>query len=159
MNTIILMWNPAISSISYREYKKFFRCPVGTDFNWSVWEHDKSRCGDRFFLVRCGEGKTGIVMSGVFDSHPYEAGDWSGKGRRTFYMEMVPNVILNPEAAPMLTTADLEAAIPGFQWKGGHSGRLLPMDDARKLEDMWKQFLDKNREACDGKTFNAIGVH
>ena len=28
MNTIILMWNPAISSLGYREYKNFFRCPV-----------------------------------------------------------------------------------------------------------------------------------
>ena len=158
-NTVILMWNPAISSIKLDEHNAAIPNLFTEYFNWSVWEHDKARCGDRFFLVRCGEGKTGIVMSGVFDSHPYEAGDWSGKGRRTFYMEMVPNVILNPEAAPMLTTAELEAAIPGFQWNGGHSGRLLPMDDARKLEDMWKQFLDKNREACDGKTFNAFGVH
>ena len=28
-------------------------------FNWSVWEHEKAKCGDRFFLVRVGEGKTG----------------------------------------------------------------------------------------------------
>lgn len=26
-------------------------------FNWSVWEHEKAKCGDRFFLVRVGEGK------------------------------------------------------------------------------------------------------
>ena len=28
-------------------------------FNWSVWEHEKAKCSDRFFLVRVGEGKTG----------------------------------------------------------------------------------------------------
>ena len=28
-------------------------------FNWSVWEHEKAKCGDRFFLVRVGEGKSG----------------------------------------------------------------------------------------------------
>ena len=57
-------------------------------YNWSVWEYEKAKCGDRFYMVRVGEGNTGVVMSGVFDSHPYEAADWSGKGRRTFYMDM-----------------------------------------------------------------------
>ena len=27
--------------------------------NRSVWEHEKAKCGDRFFLVRVGEGNTG----------------------------------------------------------------------------------------------------
>ena len=57
MNTIILMWNPAISSISYREYKNFFRCPVGTDFNWSVWDHDKAHAGDRLSFYRENTGE------------------------------------------------------------------------------------------------------
>ena len=71
-----------------------------------------------------GEGNTGIVMSGVFDSNPYEAGDWSGKGRHTFYMDMTPNVVLDPERAPMVTKEELQKAIPSFDWTGGHSGRM-----------------------------------
>lgn len=158
-NTIILMWNPGISSVKLEDHNSCIPDMFTEDFNWSVWEYEKAKCGDRFFLVRCGDGKTGIVMSGVFDSHPYEAGDWSGKGRRTFYMEMVPNVILNPEVAPMITTADLEKAIPGFQWSGGHSGRILPPEDARKLETMWQEFLEKNHDAFDGQTMNAFGLY
>lgn len=26
-------------------------------FNWSIWEHEKAKCGDRSSLVRVGEGK------------------------------------------------------------------------------------------------------
>lgn len=156
-NTVILMWNPAISSVKLEDHNETIPNLFTEEYNWSVWEHEKAKCGDRFFLIRCGDGNTGIVMSGVFDSHPYEAGDWSGKGRRTFYMEMVPNVILNPDEAPMITTAELEKEIPGFQWTGGHSGRILPPEDAKKLEKMWQEFLRKNHDAIDGKTFNAVG--
>lgn len=92
--TFILMWNPDISSVSLEDHTKSIRKMYTEYFNWSVWEHEKARCGDRFYLVRVGKGNTGIVMSGVFDSHPYEDGDWSGKGRRVFYMDMLPNVIL-----------------------------------------------------------------
>ena len=158
-NTVILMWNPAISSVKLEDHNETIPNMFTEEYNWSVWEHEKAKCGDRFFLVRCGDGNTGIVMSGVFDSHPYESGDWSGKGRRTFYMEMTPNVILNPDKAPMLTTAELEKAIPGFQWSGGHSGRILPPEDAKKLEDLWHEYLRKNHDAIDGKNMNAVGQY
>ncbi len=158
-NTVILMWNPAISSVKLEDHNATIPNMFTEEYNWSVWEHEKARCGDRFFLVRCGDGNTGIVMSGVFDSHPYEAGDWSGKGRRTFYMEMVPNVIINPDKAPMLTTSELEKAIRDFQWSGGHSGRILPPEDARKLEKLWHEYLQKNHDAIDGKTMNAAGQY
>ena len=154
-NTVILTWNPGVSSVKLEDHNATIPDMFTEYYNWSVWEHDKAKCGDRFFMVRVGDGNTGIVMSGVFDSHPYESGDWKGKGRRTFYMDMVPNVILDPDKAPMLTTAELEKAIPGFQWTGGHSGRILPPDDARKLEKLWHEYLRKNHEAIDGKTMNA----
>ena len=103
-------------------------------FSWSVWEHERAKCGDRFFLVCVGKGDTGIVMSGVFDSHPYEAKDRSGEG---FYMDMLPNVILEPGFAPMVTTEELQKAIPSFDWTGGYSGRLRSQEDAKKLEILW----------------------
>ena len=156
-NTVILMWNPAISSVKLEDHNASIPNMYTEDFNWSVWEHDKAKCGDRFFLVRCGEGNTGIVMSGVFESNPYMAGDWSGKGRQTFYMEMSPNIILDPDKAPMLTTAELENEIPDFQWSGGHSGRILPTKDAKKLEKMWEAYLKKNHDAINGITMNTVG--
>ena len=46
-------------------------------------------------------------------------------------MEMIPNVILNPDKAPMITTEELENEIPEFKWSGGSSGRILPLEDAK----------------------------
>ncbi len=158
-NTVILMWNPAISSVTLGSHCESIETFDGEYYNWSVWEHEKAKCGDRFFLVRVGDGKTGIVMSGVFDSQPYIGGDWSGRGRLTYYMDMLPNVILDPERASMITTAELTEAIPSFNWRGGHSGQILNQVDAAKLETMWRDFLDKNEESVDGCTFNVNYHH
>lgn len=155
-NTIILMWNPAISSMTLDSHCQSIPNMLTDYFNWSVWEHDKARCGDRFFLVRVGQGNTGVVMSGVFDSNPYELDDWSGRGRRVFYMDMLPNTIFDPDKAPILTTEELQKAIPTFDWSGGHSGRILPQHDAKKLETMWQAFLEEHDADIDGVTMNAI---
>lgn len=74
-------------------------------------------------------------------------------------MEMIPNVILNPDKAPMITTEELENEIPGFKWSGGSSGRILPLEDSKKLEKMWAAFLKKHHDAIDGKTMNAVGQY
>lgn len=114
--------------------------PAG-DYNWSVWEHDRAHEGDRFFLVRVGQGNTGVVMSGYFTSEPYEGEDWSGKGRQTFYMDMCPLYMFHPDKTKILTTKELRQAVPDFEWGGGHSGRLLTPSQAAALEARWEEFL------------------
>lgn len=74
-------------------------------------------------------------------------------------MEMIPNVILNPDKAPMITTEELENEIPEFKWSGGSSGRILPLEDAKKLEKMWAAILKKHHDDIDGKTMNAVGQY
>lgn len=157
--TVILMWNPDISNVKLDIHNIMIRTMLSEFFNWSVWEHDKAKIGDKFYLVRCGSGRTGIVMSGIFDSNPYELGDWSGRGRQTFYMDMLPNVMLDPEQAPMITTEELEQAIPSFNWQGGHSGRLLTQDEARTLETLWAKFIEDHRGDIDHETLNMTTMH
>lgn len=158
--TVILMWNPAISSVKLEEHNETIKRMHTEYFNWSVWDYKNAKCGDRFFLVKVGkEGRTGIVMSGVFDSHPHELDDWSGRGRQTFYMDMKPNVILNPNTAPMLTTEELQKAIPTFDWTGGHSSRILSEEQAKALENLWSKFLEEHEEDVDGVNMNAINPH
>lgn len=158
-NTFILMWNPAISSIKLDTHNESIKYMFTDKFDWSICDYAKAKCGDRFYLVRCGEGNTGIVMSGVFDSHPYKAGDWSGRGRTVYYVDMIPNLILNPDKAPMITTEQLLKAIPTFDWTGGRSGRLLPKEDAKILESLWQQFIETNEAKIDGITMNAIKLY
>lgn len=156
-NTFILMWNPDnCSDITIEEHCYGVENIFTEFFHRSVWDYEKAKCGDRFFLMRVGEGNTGIVMSGVFDSQPYEAGEWND---REYYMDMLPNVILDPEKAPMVTTKDLCEAIPSFDWKDGRSGRILSLAEAQTLEKIWKAYLKENKDNVDGKTFNVNRSH
>ncbi|MBR1516518.1 MAG: hypothetical protein IJ620_00010 [Bacteroidales bacterium] len=147
MNTFVLMWRPVISSYKMSDLEREIGEYPDVWFNWSVWEYTKAHEDDRFFMVRIGEGKTGVVMSGYFTSEPYEGTDWSGKGRRTFYMDMEPDFIFHPEKTDIVTTEQLTAAIPDFDWTGGHSGRLLTDQQAEKLEALWEAFLAKQDDS------------
>ena len=149
MNTIILFWNPGISSYTLERLRDDLDGCTHVN-NWSVWEHEKAHKGDRFFMVRCGKGQTGICMSGRFRSEPYRGEDWSGKGREVYYMDLRADTVIDPDLLPILSTEVLAKKIPSFDWSGGHSGRLLPVKDARKLERLWEKFLEKN-DAIFGK--------
>ena len=143
MKTFILFWNPGISSYTIERLREDLDAEQHVG-NWSVWEHKKAHKCDRFFMVRCGEGKTGICMSGFFSSEPYQDEDWSGKGREVYYMDLRADIVIDPDILPILSTEILSQKIPSFDWSGGHSGRLLLAQKARKLEKLWKDFLEKN---------------
>lgn len=156
--TYVLMWNPAISSVKMDDHVDSIPNLLTEHYNWSVYEYQEAKKNDRFVMIRCGEGKTGLVMSGVFDSNPYQAGDWSGKGRKVFYMDMTPNFIADPEKAEIITTQELQEAIPSFDWTGGHSGRLLTEDQAKKLEKLLAPYLGKFVNNVDEETVNGFSL-
>ena len=115
-----------------------------------------ARKDDRFVMVRCGEGKTGVVMSGVFDSHPYPSEDWTGKGREVYYVDLKPNFIADPERATILTTERLDDSIGWFDWHGGHSGRFLNEDEEMKLEELLADYFKKMHSYVDRKAINGF---
>lgn len=147
--TFILKWNPEVSNIKAEDWKRWKeRFPFITP-NWSVWEHEKSDDRDRFFMVRVGEGRTGLVMRGRFCSMPKEGDDWSGKGRKVFYRDMYIDNIMDPETDPIITTEELEAAVPDFDWRAGHSGMRLSDAQATAVERLWKKFEKDNTHLMD----------
>lgn len=148
MATYIIFWNPAISSYTKERFLEDF-AELEDVGNWSFYEHEKVKSGDTFFMVKCGEGKTGIVMRGEIISSCYEDTDWSPKGRKNiFYADLGASVCINPWSdAPLLTPDILTEAIPDFNWYGGHSGRRLGIADANKLEKLWKDYLDHSQNA------------
>lgn len=146
-HTFILMWNPSISSVTEDGFVESMVEMFEGWFNWSVFEWEKAKMGDRFYLVRVGDGKgTGVVMAGVFGSQPYKSEDWSGRKRVVYYMDLYPNVVVNPKAFPVMTTDELERAVPDYQWRGGHSGIMLNTDQAQKLEAAFSVCLSKEDE-------------
>ena len=149
-NTFLLRWNPAISSYTMDHLDDDMlelarRNWWDDDFDWSVYEWQKARKGDRFFMVREGEGNTGVFAAGRFTSEPYIDEDWSGKGREVYYMQMEFEAVFHPERSEIITTAELERELSHLDWRKGHSGQLLTKEDAVRLELMWRDFVGCNK--------------
>ena len=149
--TFILKWNPAISSISMQDHVDGIQMIHTGYFNWSVYEWERAKMGDRFYMIRVGEGNTGVVMSGIFTSQPYASQDWNPNrnSRKIYYMDMKPNFIVNPEAQAIITTEQLQDAIPDFEWRKGHSGQLLSSEQAKKLEELFADYIQKMLDVDD----------
>lgn len=145
MNTYIMMWNPDISNWKMDGLELSLCHFDDVELSWAIYDYKKAKVGDRFFLIRCGEGNSGIVMSGCISSKPYKGEDWSGKGRDVYYVKIELGTMIHPEKEEIITTEKLEEAIPNFNWNGGHSGRLLDKISAGKLEILWKAYINKNK--------------
>ena len=157
MATFLLYWNPFFSSYKLDRFLRDFAFPEGKDvltdaddwdrspdsFNWSIVEHGKAHCGDRFIFVKVGyEKPTGIVGVGTFTSEPYPDEDWSGQGRKVFYMDMDWETVINPTSDKILKTHQLIEAIPEVMWSKGKAGVEVAPEIAAKIEALWQKHLD-----------------
>ena len=158
MATFLLYWNPFFSSYKMDRFLEDFDFPEGKDvltddddwdrspdfFNWDVLEHEKAEEGDRFYFVKVGYDKpTGIVGSGYFISEPYEDEDWSGQGRKVFYMDIEWETVIKPTSDKLLKTEVLAEAIPEIVWTKGRSGVMVAPEIANKLDELWEKHLEE----------------
>lgn len=143
--TYLLRWNPTISSFKLEHYRKAMQeHPEGFGFDWSVYEWEEAHEGDRFYMLRTGDDKAGLVFHGVFTSEPYEGSDWAGqKGKTRRYMDMDCYDCVPADEQSPLTIELLEKEIPSVNWRKGHSGQLLSEQEAEKLEDLWEKYMNK----------------
>jgi hypothetical protein len=144
--TFIMRWNTDISNYKLSEFEDamedFF--DDGFYYDWSIWDYQKAHIGDHFYMIRTGEGKNGVVMRGTIIGTPYPDEDWSGKGRKVYYIRMSLTNMIHPERTPLLLTTDeLTDAIPDFNWKEGHSGEILNDTQSAKLEDVWADYIER----------------
>ena len=156
--TFIMRWNTDISNYTLSEFEDamedFF--DEGFYYDWSIWDYQKAHIGDRFYMIRTGEGKNGVVMRGTIIGTPYPDEDWSGKGRKVYYIRMSLSNMIHPERTPLLLTTDeLTEAIPNFNWKEGHSGEILNDVQAAKMEEVWQDYIERthaisSEEVVDG---------
>jgi len=151
---VLLRWNPLISSVTYESHTndiKHFNADEEPVFNWSIWEHDRVKWGDRFLMLCCGGDYHGIVMSGEIISDPFKDKSWRGDGKVIYYCNMEPDFLIDPLKAPILTSETLYREIPDYDWDHGHAGVLLDDDIAGKLEMLWFRFLYEHRDIFDDK--------
>ena len=154
MANFLLYWNPHFSSYKLDRFLRDFAFPEGKDvltddddwdrspdnFNWSIVEYEKAKAGDCFIFVRVGyEKPTGLIGVGHFISEPFQETDWSGQGRKVFYMKMEWESVVNPASDKVLKTHELIKAIPEVHWASGKAGVEVAPEVAQKIEALWKQ--------------------
>ena len=160
--TFIMRWNTDISNYKLCEFEEAMD-DFADDFfyyEWSIWDYQKVHWGDKFYMIRTGKGKHGVVMRGTIIGMPYPDEDWSGKGRRVYYVRMRLSHMIHPEKALLLlTTDDLGKAIPEFNWEEGHSGIILGDAMAKQLDDLWHDYVEKEQQmAKDDKDPYFLGM-
>lgn len=141
--TFVMRWNPEISSHKVTDFEHAMEdfYEEGFYYDWSIFDYEKVHVGDRFFMLKVGNGNTGIVMSGIIVSLPYKDEDWSGKGRDVRYVRMIPDCMVHPDKSKMVTIQMLEETLPGVNWNEGHSGVLLSDEQACKFDNLWQSFM------------------
>lgn len=159
MKTIILKWNPAISSVSMEDMQWSIKetwDTLDSDFNWSIYDWEKAEKGDRIFMLRVGRGKVGIMASGWLSSDTYEGDDWRGTDEKRRYADILFDVMIYPQRNNILDTKTLQKEIPSVDWKGGHSGVVISDEEASKLESVWHNFLKENDDLFQPETENTF---
>lgn len=148
-NTFLLRWDPALSSYTMgrldEDMAHWANGEWYDNFDWSVHDWQRARKGDRFFMLRVGEGNTGVFAAGRFTSDPFVGEDCSVKGREVHYMNMEFETVFHPERAEIITTEELRAELPEIEWCGGHSGVMLDAESAERLELMWRDYVGRNK--------------
>lgn len=143
--TFVMRWNPEISSHKIADFEHamedFYN--KGFYYDWSIFDYKKVHVGDRFFMLKVGNGNTGIVMSGIIVSLPYKDEDWSGRGRDVRYVRMIPDCMVHPDKTQIISTQSLDEELPGVNWNEGHSGVLLSNEQASKFDELWHNYLNR----------------
>lgn len=137
MNTFIMRWNPGISSSSIEDFRAAKeKWPDGFQGDWSIYEWEEAKMGDKYIMVRVGEGPNGVVYHGEFLSAPYEGNDWAGTAKKRHYVDITIEHLCDPDH-PCITIEQLENVLPEIEWRRGHSGELLTEAQAQKF---WETF-------------------
>lgn len=141
--TFIMRWNPEISNYKIVDFEhameEFYE--EGFYYDWSIFDYENVQVGDKFYMLKVGNGNTGIVMSGIIVSLPYKDEDWSGKGRDVRYVRMVPDCMVHPDKTEIVTTQVLDTEMPGVCWNEGHSGVMLDSIQAKKFDELWQNYI------------------
>ncbi len=151
MSVVIFKWNPGFSSYTMSRFlTDLEKCALANSgdigMNWSIRDYDRVKKGDTCYLLKVGYGQTGIVACGTVTSDSYSDEDWSWRNRPTKYCDFKFEVMINPDAYPILDSKSLSQTIPDFDWTGGPSGLVLTESQAQSLEALWSNYMQRQAE-------------
>lgn len=144
-NTFLLRWDPATSlypaSRLDRDMRDWAKDCWEERFAWHLFEELDIKKGDRFFMLRSGEGNTGLFAAGRFLSDAVPVGEESECYRTHLEFE----AIFHPERTEIIPTEELADELPHLDWPGRESGERLEKEDAVRLELLWRDFVGRNK--------------
>jgi hypothetical protein len=112
---------------------------------WSTGNSKQLKPGDRFYLIRLGDGPRGIFASGRILSEvregPHFAPERAAAGETRRYVEIRYDELLNPWTDGLLTQAALVEQFKEVEWSPQSSGTRLPPSILFRLELLWQATL------------------
>lgn len=110
-----------------------------------IYEWEKAKKGDCFYMERLGDEGRGIVIRGQFTSDPYLGEDWAGTSKKRYYVDIDCFDASPADGQPHITVEELKSILPEINWDKGHSGQLLTEGQAQKLEELWDSKMEDRK--------------
>lgn len=110
-----------------------------------IYEWEKAKKGDCFYMERLGDEGRGIVFRGQFTSDPYLGEDWAGTSKKRYYVDIDCFDASPADGQPHITVEELKSILPEINWDKGHSGQLLTEGQAQKLEELWDSKMEDRK--------------
>lgn len=141
LTTYIFTWNPANwpwDNFERQVAKSLSGKPINS--RWSTGNNKRIKRGERFFLLRQGDLKRGIVASGRTVSDGYTGRHWDGSKREANYADIAFDTIIS--IPDRLSTKDLVKKVPEYNWmRVQASGVSIDAVLADRLESIWRDHL------------------
>lgn len=110
-----------------------------------IYEWEKAKKGDCFYMERLGDEGRGIVFRGQFTSDPYLGEDWAGTSKKRYYVDIDCFDASPADGQPHITVEELKSILPEINWDKGHSGQLLTEGQAQKLDELWYSKMEDRK--------------
>ena len=110
-----------------------------------IYECEKAKKGDCFYMERLGDEGRGIVFRGQFTSDPYLGEDWAGTSKKRYYVDIDCFDASPADGQPHITVEELKSILPEINWDKGHSGQLLTEGQAQKLDELWDSKMEDRK--------------
>lgn len=140
----IMKWNPENSSYKIADFENSMEDFKHYDFyfEWSICNYQNVQVGDRFCLLKVGNGNTGIVMTGLIVCMPYKNEKSRSKDGEILYVRMKPDCMIHPDKAHIFSLQQLVSSFPEADWNINKSGLLLNDKEACKFDELWCDYLN-----------------
>lgn len=142
MTAILGGWNPAKSAWSSLGQAVDATARGGTvAVRWGVSRRRHGvGPGDRFYVLRQGAGRRGLVASGTVTSPTYEDTHWDGTPGRTIrYVDVELDRVVHP--ADVLPVELLRELCGRTNWSPQSSGTSVHPQDEARVAQLWREHV------------------